>query len=488
MRTPNDAYGMMAANIAIAGATVHQPTRSAVASPAATVQAFDFAEALYQTEPLASGSRDAIQAADFVTKGTARVRGLLPETAYRMVTSSRDLMSFIVGPHPTGKTAEIVVAAEFREFHSSGEARMSNAPRHVSPNVVDVRLSPDSASRRDLIFQVQTGDGAVVVAGGQVKTGTGQYVSESLIKMAQTQGYGRTGYVDARFVNPDGAPRIAQDAFTASQAQRLSEARVKLRGIHDLEERARLLVQNIAQYQNDGLNPVAREMLLRLRDDIASAYTMTGVANRAVGSAASAAASSTILNLIVQVASGGQVNVAQLALSAANAASWGAGTVAAESLIFHAATDMGLVPEAARAVAQRTVAIGCCVIGIVGDALAEAKAVREGQASVGDAISAGSLKAAMGMLPLIMPTLGISVPILAAVQIGGRWALAALRNSEQSLQRAIAKDFQMVAELERRLDQMGESAARLKGECHETDRIFEQVMGTGTNRRLRLVK
>ena len=87
-----------------------------------------------------------------------------------------------------------------------------------------------------------------------------------------------------------------------------------------------------------------------------------------------------------------------------------------------------------------------------------------------------------------MPTLGIGVPVVAAVQIGGRWALAALRNSEASLKRAIEEDFQMVAELHRRMDQMGELGTRLKNECDETDRIFEQVMGTGTNRRLRLVK
>lgn len=159
-----------------------------------------------------------------------------------------------------------------------------------------------------------------------------------------------------------------------------------------------------------------------------------------------------------------------------------------EAVVYHAATEMGLVPEAAQAMAQRTVAIGCCVIGIVGDAIAEANAVREGRASVGHALSAGAFKTAMGLLPLVMPTLGIGVPVVAAVQVGGRWALAALRNSEESLARAIGEDVRTATELEQRMDQMGVATARLKNECEETDRLFERVMGPSANPRPQLVR
>ncbi|MDI1477174.1 hypothetical protein [Polyangium sp. y55x31] len=489
MRNPTDLRAAASAGASIAAAAIQQPLQTPAQSPAAAVQALDFAEALYQTQPLVPwAGRETAQAAQLVAESTARVRGLLPETAYRMVTSPRDLFSFITGPHPSGKTAEIVVAAEFRDLHAGAEPRMHNGPRYVSSNVVDVRLSPDTASRRDLLFQVRTRDGVLTVAGGQVKTGSGQYVSESLIKMAQTSGYGRTGYVDARFVNLDGSPRIAPDAFTANQAQRLREAGVQLRGILDLEERARLLVENIVGHGEDGLDPVAREELVRLRDDIAAAYGLGGVADRAVGSAASAAATSALVSLMMQAASGGRVDMAQVAHSAAGAAVWGAGSVAADALVYEAATGMGLAPEVARAVAQRTVAVGCCVIGVVSDALAEANAVREGRATVMDALSAGAFKTTMGLLPLVMPALGVGVPVLAAVQIGGRWALAALRNSEASLARTIAEDFEVAAALEQRMERMGETISHLQDECKETDRLFERVMGPARNRQLRLVK
>lgn len=488
MRTPYDLRETTSASVAVAATMIQQPLQTPAPSMAAAVQAVDFAEALYQTQPLVPGAgRGTAQAAEMVAQSTARARGLLPETAYRMVTSPRDLLSFVTGPHPSGKTAEIVVAAEFRDLHAGVDTGMHNGPRNVPSSVVDVRLSPDAASRRDLLFQVRTRGGVLTVAGGQVKTGTGQYVSESLVKMTQTPGYGRTGYVDARFVNLDGTPRIAPDAFTANQAQRLREAGVQLRGIRDLEERARLLVENIVDHERDGLDPVAREGLIRLRDDIAVAYGLGGVANRAITSAASAAATSAVINLLTQVVTGGHIEVAQAVQAATSAAVSGVGSVAADALVYHAAVDMGLAPEAARAVAQRTVAIGCCVLSVVGDVFDEANAVREGRATVGNALSVGAFKTAMDLLPLVMPALGIGVPVLAAVQIGGRWALAALRSSEAALARAVTADFQAAAGLEQRMERMGEAISSIKDDCEETDRVFERVMGTSQDRRLRLV-
>lgn len=482
--------GTALAGATIAATAIREAIRVPPPNSASAVEAIDFAEAVYQTQPLASGTgRAAFRAAEVVSQGTARARGLLPETAFRLVTSPRELLSFIVGPHPAGKAAEIIVASDFRELHAGGDPGMRNAPKSIAANVHDVRLSPDAASRRDLLFQVRMRDGLLTVPGGQVKTGSGQYVSESLARMAQTPGYGRTGYVDARFVNPDGTPRIAPNAFTASQARRLIEAGVELRGIRNLDARARRLVKNILRHTYDGLDPLAREELVCLRDEIAAAYGASLVAARIVGGAASAAATSAMVSLVVQYASNGAIDVTQASDAATGAAVWGAGSAAADAGLYYAATHLGLPPEAARAFARRAVTTGFCLLAVASDALAEVRAVREGTMSVGDALSGGTFKAALGLLPLIMPPLGLAgAPLLAAIQVGGRWAIAAFRDRESALDRAIAEDFKTATALQERMDRMGNTITRLERECGDTDILFEKAMASTATHKLRSVR
>lgn len=475
---------------AVSAATVLRPVEPPAVGPGAVLEAVDFGEAVYQTQPLVKGAgRVALRAAEFLTQSTARTHGLRAETAYRLVTSEQDLLSFVSGPHPTGKAAEIVVACDFRQLHAESDPGMLNSPVRIAGNVRDVRLSPDAASRRDLIFLVRAGNGLLAVGGGQVKTGSGRYVSESLVKMAQTPGYGRTGYVDARYVKPDGSPRVAPDAFTVGQARRLREAGVELRGIRDLDERSHRLVRNIVAHARDGLDPIAREELLSLREEIAAVYAGSQVASRVVGAAASAAATSTVVSLVVKYASSGSIDLAEASSVAAKAALRGAGSAAADAALYHAATRMGLAPEAAQAFARRVVANGLCLVAIASDVIAEVKAVREGRISVAEALSGGAFKTVLNVLPMLMPPLGlVGVPLVAAFQVGGRWAIAAVRSRDSELAREIAEDRATADMIRLRTARLGDMISSLSQDCEGTDRLFEQVMAPTVSGGLRLVK
>ncbi|MFO0590450.1 MAG: hypothetical protein U0441_23105 [Polyangiaceae bacterium] len=484
MRDTIDLPGPSAAGVAVSATRIIAGNEVVSPSRGALVQAFDFAEALHQTKPIARTGVTAIRAGAFVAETTARVRGVLPATAYRLATTGRELLSFIAGPHPIGKTAEIVVAGDVRDL-----PRVRGGAAHAGGRVVDVRLSPDTASRHDLVIHVRDRAGTRMVPGGQVKTGSGQYVSDSLVRMARTPGYGRVGYVDARFVDVEGSPRVAPDAFTQGQARKLRDAGVRLHGIPQLEERARALATNILEHSDDGLDPIAREELLSLRDEIAQAYGASGVLSRVAGSALSAAATSAVVNVLVQQVSGGTIEVGCVTAAAKDAAKWGAGGAAADALCYHAAIGAGFAPEAARALAERVVAAGLCFFAVAQDTLAEAKAVRAGTVTVEQALSCVAVKSALGILPLAAGPLGIaSMPLLTAIQVGGRWAIAAFRRREAALADAITHDIETAAVLAERLGEMRQTIGHLAEECDETDRLFEQAMAPAASPLLRLVR
>ena len=316
-----------------------------------------FGEAIRQTQPIAtSGSPESAQVAKEVGKGTARSRGLHPETCKRQVTEGMELDNFFSGPNPSsGKAAKVVAAADYIDMHEGNDPGIINSPNKLADNLraccvesvsndhanglfmansgshgrfkvcfplnakrsKDIRLSPDSASRKDLIFSFCTKGGMVKFKPNtQVKTGGSQYVADTLVKMAETPGYGKVGYVDARYVNSDGTPRIAPDGFTKAQARRLQRAKVCLRGIKDLEARAEDLVKNMEKYREDGLHPVAREQLPQLRDDIARAYQPGKIATRLVGGVATTAATAAVLTLVLQLAIEGKVDLATVGESA----------------------------------------------------------------------------------------------------------------------------------------------------------------------------
>ena len=454
-------------------------TPPAVTDPSIINEANVFSEAVYQTRPLvAEGSREAAQAARAVGDGTALPNGLRPETCERLVTNGKELGSLVSGANPNGKAAEVVAVSDYRDLHAGRDPGITNAPHKIADNVADIRLSPDHASRKDLVFQFRAKDGMrITKPNGQVKTGSGRYVSRKLVQMAESPGYGQVGYVDSRFVNPDGTPRVAPDGFSKAQARRLQKAKVQLRGIQDLDSRAEKLVENIAKHGDDGFNPVARQQLQQLRDDIAKAYRLRNVGPRVAGGAAVAAATAVILSLIVQVASGGEIDIAEVGKTAGKGALFGAGGAIAEAGIFHGVSSLGMTPEAANAVAQNGVAVGFCLLAVGTDVFAEIKSARQGDISMANAVAGSAVKSALDVLPLVLAPLGIAgIPILIGAQIGGRWGIARVREADRKLEIAIEEDLQKVSRLHMILDQREREFESVVRACDETDALFEQVM------------
>lgn len=277
---PADAASTTTVGIAAAATNVTHSSVTArvVTDPAVLDQGRLYAEAMNQTQPITEAGTGARRLAEMVREGTARPNGLTQSAAERMATSGRTLDSLISGANPSGKAAEVVAISDYRSLHAGQQTGIVNPPEYVAQNVRDIRLAPDASSRKDTIFAFESKSGEVIWKyNGQVKTGGPQYVADTLVEMAKTPGYGKVGYVDARYVNPDGTPRVAPDAFTPGQARRLQDAKVRLRGIPDLEERADELVANIKAGKLDGRDPVAREELRQLRDDITTAYRARGI-------------------------------------------------------------------------------------------------------------------------------------------------------------------------------------------------------------------
>lgn len=466
-------------------------TPRAVTDPSIIDEGNVFSEGVRQTRPLAAaGSREAAQAARAVGDGTALRNGLRPETCERLVTNGKELESLVSGANPNGKAAEVVAVLDYLDLHAGRDPNITNAPSKIATNVYDIRLSPDHASRKDLVLQLRTKDGMLITKpNGQVKTGSGQYISRKLVQMTESPGYGKVGYVDSRFVNPDGTPRIAPDGFSEAQACRLQKAKVLLRGIKDLDSRAEKFVENIARYVDDGLDPVARQQLRQLRDDIAMAYQSRNVATRVAGGAAMAAATTAILSLIVQAASGGDIDVAEVGKAAGKGALFGAGGAIADAGIFQVASSLGLTPEAAKAVAQNGVAAGFCLLAVGTDVFSEIKSARQGDISVANAVAGSAFKSALDVLPLVLAPLGIAgVPILIGAQIGGRWVINQVREADRKLEVVIEEDLQEVSRLHMIWDEIEHEYESVVRACDETDALYEQVMSQTAGPSLSVIK
>lgn len=439
-----------------------------------------FTEALNQTRPIARSAAEARRIAGMVCKGTARPNGLTRATAERMANSGRRLDTFISGQNPRGKAAEVVVIADYRAAHSGRVMGIVNMPAYVSRNLRDIRLAPDSASRKDLVFGFDSGTGAVIwKLNGQVKTGGSQYVTRSLVEMAQTPGYGKVGYVDARYVDPDGTPRVAPDAFTVSQARRLQRAGVRLRGFPDLEQRAGQLMENIEASEVDGLDPVARRKLQQFRDDIASAYCARDVVGRMGMGAASAAASAGIASLVVQWATEGLVDAKTVGKSAGTAALFGAAGAAADAGLYHLGTrGLEMSPEAAKALARQSVNVGFCVLAVGGDVFFGFREAHRGDVTWAAAVSVTAAKTALDLLPLILAPLGLAgLPVLVGVQAGGRSLITKARDADRTLAQAIAEDDELADDISRRMSAFSLAQDRLATDCSATDDLYFEVMG-----------
>lgn len=479
-RKPKIAIDSTSASV-ITGALRPNVAKVVVTNAAALDQSRVFSEALTQTQSLASSNTPhASRTAKTIHMGTAHPRGILPETAKRYATSHRMLDVLVNGANPAGKAAEVVAAADYRALHAGHETGIVNPPKHVAPNFVDIRVATDPASRKDLLFAFETKNGELIWKyNGQVKTGAPQYVADELIKMSRKPGYGKIGYVDSGLVNPDGTPRIGPGAFTKGQARRLQDAKVRLRGIPNLEDRAARFMADIKANKVDGLDPLARHQLQALRDDIAKAYRPGGVAGRVAGGAAVAAASAAVVSLVIQLATNGQVDAKALGRAAGSGAAFGAAGAAADAGLYHLATTaLHMPPEAAQAFAQQGVAGGFCVLAIAADAFSEVRAARRGEVTAAGATSGIAFKTALDLLPLVMSQLGlVGWPVLVLAQMGGRWLLTKARDADRNLSREIAIDAALANTLSARLADFSLVVGTVNDECSATDERFLQVMG-----------
>lgn len=440
-----------------------------------------FSEALTQTQFLAcSNTPLASRAAKTIHAGTARPRGIVPETAKRYATSPRTLDALVKGANPTGKAAEVVAAVDYRALHAGHETGIVNPPKFVASNFVDIRVASDPASRKDLLFAFETKNGELIWKyNGQVKTGARQYVADDLIRMSRTPGYGKIGYVDSGLVNPDGTPRVGPGAFTKGQARRLQDAKVRLRGILNLEDRAAQFMADIKANKVDGLDPLARHQLQTLRDDIATAYRPCGVAGRIGGGAAVAAASAAVVSLVIQLATNGQVDAKALGRAAGTGAAFGAAGAAVDAGLYHLATKaLHMPPEAAQAFTQQCVAGGFCVLAIGADLFSEVSAARRGEVTVAGATSGAAAKTALDLLSLVTAPLGlVGLPILVIAQVGGRWLLTKARDADRDLSREIAADATFANNLSARVADFSCVVDAVNDECSSTDERFLEVMG-----------
>lgn len=470
----------VAASVAAAASTVVKISTRPVADPGILARESVFREAVHQVCPLAeAGSGLESRTLKLVQNGNARHTLLNEATSRRLITEGRDLTDLLTGRYPSSTPAEVVVAHDFKVQNAGGDPGIVNPAPHRSPNVVDVRVAADCQSRRDILFLIEDPKKGLrfYKPGGQVKTGAPGYVSRSLGGLPERLGYGQTAYVDAKYVNPDGTPRVDPDAFSESQARRLQQSKVRLRGIKDLETRANQLEDDITKHAGDRLSPESRAQLQQLRDDIARAYKGRALAGRVAGGAAAAAVGAALLALIVQVASGGQIEMTHIRDAAGKGALFGAGGALAEAGLYHAATHAGVAPEAARAAAQQVVAVGFCLVAVGTDVWSEIAAARRGDISTASAVSGSCAKAALDLLPLVLAPLGLwGIPVLLGAQLGGRWVIGRLRAKDEALGALIIEDLGAAAALHSSLDQMLDEADALQSECASTDDIFRSVM------------
>ena len=490
-------------------------------------------EALRQTQPIAtSGSREAAQSAREVGKETVRPHGLLPEKCKSMAPDSRELDSLSSGTNPCrpGKASEVVVATDCLDIHAGDIPGTVNSPKRHADNLEDIRISPVSGSCKDLLFSFRTRDGVVIVKpNGQARTDSGQYVSDKLVKMAETPGYGKAGYIDARYVNSDGTPRVALNGFTEAQARQIQKANVRLNGIKDLDARAEDLVKNGDKYSDDGLHPIAHEQLRRLRTDITRAYQPEKVTTRMVGGAATVVATAAVLTLVLQLVIEEKVDLTTVGELANKGTSFGGGSVLADAGIYYAATRPGVTPEIAKSYAQNGVATGFCLIVVDVDVLPEIKSVRDGgDVTAANAVAGTTDIIALDALPFVVAPLGIArIPVVVGARLYGRWIINPICKSDNNpglagqlldqesrildhADEMLDHADEMLDQAGMRLDQVGKQHAQAGREfieqlhvqqersdqffafalCarDETDALFEEIFPSKKNAHIRIIK
>ena len=215
------------------------------------------------------------------------------------------------------------------------------------------------------------------------------------------------------FHNSDGTPRVAPNGFTEAQARQIQEAKVCLHGIKDLDARAEDLAKNGDKYSDDGLHPIAREQLRRLRTDITRAYQPEKVTTRMVGGAATVAVTAAVLTLVLQLVIEEKVDLTTVGEPTKKGTSFGDGGALVDAGIYHAATRPGVTPEVSKSYVQNGVVTGFCLIAVDVDVLSEIKSVRDdGDVTAANTVAGTTDIIALDALPFVVASLGLAGQLL----------------------------------------------------------------------------
>lgn len=239
------------------------------------------------------------------------------------------------------------------------------------------------------------------------------------------------------------------------------------------------MIADIKAGKLDGFDPVARQELQQLRDDITAAYRARGVIGRIGGGAAIAAASAAVVSLVVQLATEGKVDAKTVGKSAGTGAIFGAGGAAADAGLYHIGTKvLEMAPEVAKEFARQGVAVGFCVLAVGTDLVSEIRSVRRGDVTMASAVGGTAAKTALDLLPLVMAPLGLAgLPVLVGAQVGGRWLIGKAREADRVLEEAIAADVALAESITQRMAAFTHVVEDVRAECAETDALFSEVMG-----------
>jgi hypothetical protein len=460
-----------------AGAAATMPKVTKVEFTATTrLREQHFQEALRQQAPLTSSPGSADRVGRFLQSNTARKRGLLTGTAQRQAQRHGNINEAARGANPEGKCAEYIAAKSYRDLHDANAPRkMVNPPPTPSRFIVDYRVSPDNSSRRDLIIEFRMNDGTRWFApGGQVKVGTHNYVCDSLCKMARTPKYGKLGIVNARYVNRDGSPRVANNAFTQHEADRLNAVGVKLRGIPDLRESAKRLSKDIAAAEdartvrNPHRSPTQREA----KKQIDARYTAKSVMGRAMKGSTVGAAVGAVLNAAGQCLGEKKVKLKDVDLKEVAKASGTAGGASAATTALEAGVYHGVSKVATAETAQAAANSAAAFVAIGLDIMSEVQMARSGEDTKLGAFSHGAMKVGADCLSTGLSMLGPPGALAGiAVQIGVRAASHAIRKDEQEI-----KDSK--AEVATIMDDMDERLEKLMAKEEELRIRKERILGT----------
>lgn len=373
-----------------------------------------------------------------VQAGTANPRPISYETSKRYVKTTQTTETFFKGANPIGKAAEVFVVADLKDFHNGMNEKIINPPKHPAKNFVDVKVNPDPSGRQDLVFVFKNNKGRLVYrTWGQVKTGSPYYISGRLLKMAKTPGYGKVAYLDSRFVNVDGTPRVAPDGFSASQAEKIKAAKITLRGFKNLESRAKSFVENYSTVKN-GQRATTTIQEVEVKEKVTvsykrsksktvnptkMAYKAKGVAWRACKGSLVGALTAGGLTAAIQCKRKGlkEVEWKEVGKSAAVGGAVSTVTVGVDAALFYGSRKIGEVvgKKVAAEAAKKIANVGTAgLFGVVSSAMdihSGYKAVEDGDKEVADVVVETTVSVLLSAAPIAVAAIatGPAMPLVA---------------------------------------------------------------------------